>query len=82
MEQAWELLNNFKDQQTICYKYDLDVKVGIIKIQRPKHLNALNKYVISDFSGILGDIDPTHNDSGNDVSNLVESMTAVVSDFF
>ncbi|WP_413744300.1 hypothetical protein [Synechococcus sp. MIT S9451] len=39
-------------------------------------------YVISDFSGILGDIDPTHNDSGNDVSNLVESMTAVVSDFF
>ena len=47
MEQAWKLLNNFKDQQTICYKYDLDVKVGIIKIQRPKHLNALNKYVIS-----------------------------------
>ncbi|WP_413325923.1 hypothetical protein [Synechococcus sp. MIT S9503] len=41
-----------------------------------------DKYVISDFSGILGDIDPTHNDSDNDVSNLVESMTAVVSDFF
>ena len=53
MEQTWELLNNFKEQQTICYKYDLEAKVGIIKIQRPKHLNALNKYVISDLEFIL-----------------------------
>ncbi|MAQ31194.1 MAG: enoyl-CoA hydratase [Flavobacteriales bacterium] len=53
MEQAWESLNNFKNQQTICYKYDLDLKVGIIKIQRPKHLNALNKYVILDLEYIL-----------------------------
>ena len=39
-------------------------------------------YVISGFSGILGDINPTHNESGDDVVNLVESMTAVVGDFF
>ena len=41
-----------------------------------------SEYVIIDQSEVLSDIDPTHNDSGNDQTNFVESMTAAGDDFF
>ena len=53
MEKQWEHVENFKDTTTIYYKYNLECEVGIIKINRPEQLNALNKYVLHDLEDIL-----------------------------
>ena len=41
-----------------------------------------NMHVISDFSEILGNIDPTHNDSNYSQTSFVNLMAAIGSDFF
>ena len=53
MEKQWEYIQNFKDKTTIYYKYNLECRVGIIKINRAEQLNALNKYVLHDLEDIL-----------------------------
>jgi hypothetical protein len=63
-------------------QFEMSTGIGILDPYTNWGDSQSDMYIVSDFSGILGNINPTYNVSGDDATNLVESMTAVVGDFF
>ena len=47
----------YKTCNELLVQYDLDTKVAIVLINRPKQLNALNKTVINALSDVLQELD-------------------------
>jgi len=60
----------------------IGIGIGVLDPHTNWNNEQSDMYVISDFSEVLGNINPTHNGSDDDQTNFVDSMAAAGDDLF